>query len=61
MSEWNENLVVLEGLLSKKSSPDDGFDEVDAFEIAGYHNSILTFEKLDKKLHNVVGKVGQLR
>ena len=54
-------MVVLEGLLSKKSSPDDGFDEVDAFEIAGYHNSILTFEKLDKKLHDVVGKVGQLR
>lgn len=62
LSDWNKNLVALEDLLVKKSPlTTDGFDEVDAVEIAGYHNSSLTFEKLDKTLHNVVGKVGQLR
>lgn len=61
LSEWNENLVMLEGLLAKKTYPTNGVDQVDAFEVAGHYNSDLVLKKLDKTLHDVVGKVSQLR
>ena len=66
MEEWNRSLTELESFLANNisqttRSEDEGLDEVDAMDVAGFHNSGVIYEKVDETLNNVVSKITLLR
>ncbi|XP_028407744.1 mitoguardin 1-like [Dendronephthya gigantea] len=68
LEEWNRSLAELENLLANNIQQSRGQDdvvedrdEVDAMDIAGFHNADLIYEKVDTTLNNVVSKIGKLR
>ena len=67
LEEWNKSLAELETFLArnvseiKSADMDEGLDQVDAVDVAGFHNSGLIYEKVDTTLNNVIGRISQLR